>query len=223
MVIDTATAEAPAKAILFGEHSVNRGQSALATSVGLHVRCTVTPGAGFTFTSGAHTRHCMHDEIRALRADVDAWRAAADYAHIQALARAEYFAPAFYVLANAFDALPDGLTATWHSAIPDAGGLGSGGASAVAFATALLAAQSGSRDVDPARIGPLAYLGDVIAHGGVASALDTQTALHGGVIRYTQAGWGERIDVAPGLTPLSLSRAWNGELTSNRYRQVYGG
>ena len=35
-------------------------------------------------------------------------------------------APAFYVLANAFDALPDGLTATWHSAIPDAGGLGSG-------------------------------------------------------------------------------------------------
>ena len=35
-------ASAPAKAILLGEHSVNRGQSALAVSVGLRVRCTLS-------------------------------------------------------------------------------------------------------------------------------------------------------------------------------------
>ena len=35
------TASAPAKAILLGEHSVNRGQSALAASIGLRVRCSV--------------------------------------------------------------------------------------------------------------------------------------------------------------------------------------
>jgi mevalonate kinase len=41
--------------------------------------------------------------------------------------------------------------------------------------------------------GKLAYLGDVVAHGGVASALDTQTALLGGAIRYTKEGWGQPV------------------------------
>lgn len=195
-----ARAIAPAKIILFGEHSVNRGQSALAASVGMHVRCAVTPADGFSFKSGNLTGAATRQDLLDLRARVDDWRARQSFDDIRALAQADFFAPAKYILAHACGGeLPAGASIIWHSDIPAAGGLGSGGASAVAFATALLAALTGRDRIDIGQVGPLAYLGDVIAHGGVASALDTQTALRGGVIRYTTERWGEAVTVAPGL------------------------
>lgn len=196
-----ANARAPAKVILFGEHSVNRGQSALAASVGVHVRCAVTPADGFRFVGGSHASAATHQDIAELRARVDGWRASQQFDAIRDLAQCDFFAPAKYILAHACDAgLPAGAQVVWHSDIPPAGGLGSGGASAVAFTAALLAALTGASTVDAGRVGPLAYLGDVVAHGGVASALDTQTALHGGVIRYTAETWGQALAAAPGLT-----------------------
>ncbi len=196
-----ASASAPAKVILFGEHSVNRGQSALAASVGVHVRCSVTPAEGFSFISGSHEGAATRQDILDLRARVDDWRARQQFDAIRDLAQADFFAPAKYILAYACEGeLPAGAAAVWHSDIPAAGGLGSGGASAVAFTAALLASLTGASMLDASRVGPLAYLGDVVAHGGVASALDTQTALRGGVIRYTAEQWGQALAVAPELT-----------------------
>jgi mevalonate kinase len=49
------------------------------------------------------------------------------------------------------------------------------------------------------RIAGWAQRGDVVAHGGVASGLDTQTSLHGGAIRYTAERQGEPAALGEGL------------------------
>src|SRR5215212_98091 len=186
----TITAIAPGKAILFGEHAVNRGQPALAVAVGLYARCTITShDAGWRFVGGGREQETSREEIGALHERVTAWRAAGDVAKIRALATDDYFAPQKYLLAGAFGtALPAGLSVTWESEIPSSSGLGSGGAAYAALVTAV-APFLPERPSDADR-GAWARLGDVIAHGGVASGLDTQTALRGGVIRYEGDGTG---------------------------------
>ena len=204
-------ASAPAKAILLGEHSVNRGQSAFSVSIGLRVRCTVdSAAAAFVFTSGHQTQTVTREDVLRLADAVDGWRETQDYDSIRQLAHDDYFASAKYITATAFGAtLPGGLRVSWESEIPSAGGLGSGGASFVALAAALenLKRSKGFAAQKPLPferwrkfVGEWAYLGDVIAHGGVASALDTQTSLLGGVIRYTKEGWGEPMKFDKGLT-----------------------
>jgi len=191
-------ASAPAKAILLGEHSVNRGQSALAVSVGLRVRCTLSLSSetGYRFNSDAQHQTATAGEIRQLVREVDAWREAQNYEAIRHLSRTDFFASAKYIIGHALGGhMPAGLSVVWESEIPSAGGLGSGGTSFAALATALAEVCG-----QPAQIGPWAYLGDVIAHGGVASALDTQTSLHGGVIRYTREAWGRPVAFDRGLT-----------------------
>jgi mevalonate kinase len=191
-------ASAPAKAILLGEHSVNRGQSALAVSVGLRVRCTLAMSdeAVYRFASERQHQTATADEIGQLTREVDAWREAQNYEAIRHLSRTDFFASAKYILGHAFDGhMPAGLSVRWESEIPSAGGLGSGGTSFAALATALAKVRG-----QPAHVGQWAYLGDVIAHGGVASALDTQTSLHGGVIRYTREAWGAPIPFDRGLS-----------------------
>jgi mevalonate kinase len=212
--MDTVTTSAPAKAILFGEHAVNRGQAAIAVSVGLRTRCTVrTGGYVVHFESAGHARTFTRDEVVALGEQVDVWREAQTYQAIREMAASDFYAPAKYIIAHAMrahDMLSDGLDIAYQSEIPNSGGLGSGGAAGVALATALqqLASNSEPSHGDDRKskiqnlkseIGRWAYLGDVIAHGGVASALDTQTSLHGGVIRYTKEAWGERIPAAASL------------------------
>jgi mevalonate kinase len=194
-------ASAPAKVILFGEHAVNRGQTALAVSIGLRATCRTTPGCClFHLEGGGHARTYTLEEIVSLGAQVDAWRESQNYEAIRQLAATDFFAPAQYIIAHMMrvcDDLEEGLDIAFESAIPNSGGLGSGGAANVAL-TRALAELCGIKDIK--QIGRWAYLGDVIAHGGVASALDTQTSLLGGLIRYTRESWGEPVACAPGLS-----------------------
>ena len=199
------TASAPAKAILLGEHSVNRGQSALAVSIGLRVRCRVELAADtFEFASGARAETARRADLLQLANTVDGWREKQNYESIRQLAHEDYFGAAKYIIAKAFadGVWPGGLRVSWESEIPSAGGLGSGGASFVALATALgeLKSSMANSQWSISSIGEWAYLGDVIAHGGVASALDTQTSLLGGVICYTQERSGEPVQFDKGLS-----------------------
>ena len=193
--MDSIATSAPAKAILFGEHAVNRGQAAIAVSVGLRTRCIVRTGGNvYHLQSAGHARTFTYDEVVALGEQVDAWREAQAYQAIRELAASDYYAPAKYLIAQSMRACADlshGLDITYKSEIPNSGGLGSGGAANVALAKALaelaptpLAPTLSQREraLDK-QIGEWAYLGDVIAHGGIASALDTQTSLLGGAIR----------------------------------------
>lgn len=196
----THTATAPAKAILIGEHAVNRGAAALAVSVGLRARCTVAPGEGlaYCFSSGKHKQQTTREEIIALGRVLDGARANADYGTIQWHAANDFFAPAKYALAGLGETLPAALNVYFESDIPQAAGLGSGGAVVVALVAAV--AHLLHEDASPRRLATLAHRGDCVAHGGIASGLDSQTSLYGRAIRYTAASEGEPIDMADGLT-----------------------
>ncbi|MBA3946059.1 MAG: mevalonate kinase [Herpetosiphonaceae bacterium] len=194
------TASAPGKVILVGEHAINRGQPALSVSIGLYARCRVAPlkTHQFRLHSGKERATVGHEDLTALRQWVERQRAAEAYSEIQALAARDYFAPAKYILALMLEhGLPTGLSIAWASEIPTSSGLGSGGA---AF-TALVAA-AGALLPEPPRLeqcAAWAHCGDIIAHGGIASALDTQTSLLGGVLRVTSHGLAQHVPAAPGL------------------------
>ena len=200
MVALPVSASAPAKAIFFGEHAVNRAQSAIAVAVGLRVTCTLeaSMGGAYRFATGSQLQTAIRSEILELGAQVDVWRAARRYASLRELVGRDYFAPAKYVLAGLGDVLPDGLKITWTGEIPPSGGLGSGGAAFAALAVGIR--QSLALESDRAAIAKLAWRGDVVAHGGIASGLDTATSVYGGAIRYSLNEGAVAIPSAPGLT-----------------------
>lgn len=199
-----AIARAPGKVILLGEHAINRGQPALSASAGFYATCTLRSGdaPGIVFESDApgHARAVTRrEDVLALGRDVDRWRAVEDYEALRALMARDFFAPQKYILASALSgALPEALAVRFESEIPRSGGLGSGGAAFAALATALGAWTGHSTDRE--RIADWAHRGDIIAHGGVASRLDSQTSLRGGVIRFTmEAGLGEPVPYHSGF------------------------
>jgi mevalonate kinase len=91
------------------------------------------------------------------------------------------------VLGSIFcDAVPQGILLEWSSEVPTHSGLGSGGS---AF-TSMVAAVDSLFDLNASveDRAAWAHLGDVVAHGGIASALDTQTSLLGGIIEFSGQG-----------------------------------
>ena len=198
--IVSVTAVAPGKAILFGEHAINRGQAALATAVGIRATCRVVRRAeGYRFHSGARSQTVSRAALLDVARRVGQWREVEDFPSIRALARDDYFAPQKYVLgAGPGDALPGGLELEWQSDVPPSSGLGSGGSAFTAMVAAVTALLG--HDASLQERADWARLGDVVAHGGIASALDTQTSLLGGVIRFTGQGLASRLTVAPGFS-----------------------
>jgi mevalonate kinase len=94
-----------------------------------------------------------------------------------------------------------GLAIEFTGNIPVGSGLGSGGAAHVALALAVVAHFDGVGDLRRSleRAANWAYSGDRLAHGGTASALDTQTSLHGGIIEFRDGCCGTQLQVPPGL------------------------
>jgi len=192
-------ASSPGKVILFGEHAINRGAPAIAAAVGIHARCRVAHRkAGYRLSGGGREASFGRSEILALAEEVDARRAASDHDAIRRIAAGDYFAPAKYILGNVLSSLPPGLDVVWESELPPSSGLGSGGAAFAALAAALRGfLDEGLRG--PEALSRLAHSGDVVAHGGIASALDTQTSLLGGVRFFESSTTSRPIPCAPGL------------------------
>jgi mevalonate kinase len=199
-----ASATAPAKVILLGEHAVNRGGRALATAVGMRVRCTVrrrTDG-NFALRSGAQRAWIPHDELAAFAAAVEHARSRNDPAAVARLAEDDFFAPARAALGQLTTRLElNGLDIEWSGGPPVGCGLGSGAAANCALAVA--AAHVAGRVLTAAEIAEVAWHGDVLAHGGIASALDSSACAHGGVIEYSVAA-GARPIACPVELPLVI-------------------
>jgi len=189
-----AAASAPAKVVLLGEHAVNRGGRALATALDLRVRCSVRPRADgrVRLEAGGHVMEASLAELRAFAARVDAAEG-----NVAGLAE-DFLAPARFVVPALLERIGlDGMEATWSDGLPVGAGLGSGAAAHCALAVA--AARAAGRSLDPAEVAALAWRGDVLAHGGIASALDASACAYGGVIAYAVEG-----GAAPVACPVAL-------------------
>lgn len=176
---------APAKIILFGEHGVNRQQPALATAIDLRLFCRVSSRTddNYTFLSGGRRDVIDRAGLLAFKAEIDSLRARQALDEIRARAR-DFFAPTRYVLAHVVEQLGGpGLDIEWRSTLPIGGGLGSGAAASSALA--LAASITAGQPLTPTQVAFLAWQGDIIAHGGVASGLDSGASAVGGLIRYT--------------------------------------
>ena len=180
-----ATASAPAKAILLGEHGVNRRVTALATALELRLYCRVAlreDGVVALRSGGAEHREPAAS-VQAHRARMERLRAGGDHAGMRNAARGDFFAATRFVLGALSERLGvEGLSAEWHGALPVGRGLGSGAAASCAMIVA--AAHAAGTSLAPEEIAGLAWGGDLVAHGGTASALDASASAYGGVIAY---------------------------------------
>jgi mevalonate kinase len=195
MVANVTVSSAPAKIILFGEHGVNRQQPALATAVDLRTYCCVTlrNDGDYRLHTGSHSEQGELGQVRAFAQMIDGLRESQALDLIREQAR-DFFAPARYVLGHLLGQLPSsavdlGFDVTWRSTLPIGSGLGSGAAASTSMVRAIYGAVGES--VAPEEIIQAAWQGDIIAHGGVASSLDSSTATYGGLIRYTVAAGAE--------------------------------
>jgi mevalonate kinase len=197
---------APGKVILFGEHAVNRGQLAIGCAVGLTLRCRLSPRTdGAIALSGAGQRTVLTlEHIRRHFAACETALRTSDFAAIRALLGDNFFASSVYVLGLADRHAPlASFEIAWTGSIPAGAGLGSGGAAHAALALVLAEWQvrqgSLAESACAATTAAWAYGGDRIAHGGTASALDTQSSLCGGVIEFRDGGAGQTLPFSPGL------------------------
>lgn len=143
-----ASASAPAKVILFGEHAVVYGQPAIAVPISslrvtADVQSTTLPGGG----------------VRLIAADLDVQFTTADGSD----PRYEALLLTLRLASQAMEmALPD-LEITLHSDIPIASGLGSGAAVAAAIARAL--GMATGKPFDNATLNALVFEVEKIHHG----------------------------------------------------------
>jgi mevalonate kinase len=203
----TIVTSAPAKIILCGDHGVNRQQPALATAVDMRTLCRVSTRTddSFTFTSGERAEECTRARLLAFKAEIDALREAQNLDQIREQAR-DFFAPTRYVLAHVIEQIGGpGLDIEWRSAVPISSGLGSGAAASTSMALAAfhLAGHEPASD----EVIFVAWQGDMIAHGGIASSLDSSTITLGGLIRYTVVDGAEPLPISTSL-PLVIGEAF---------------
>jgi mevalonate kinase len=142
---------------------------------------------------------------------VDGMRETKNLDAIAALA-ADFFVPARYVLATMVARMQvSGVDVEWRSALPIGSGLGSGPAASTAMVAAIMQASDSALPLDEVIF--LAWQGDVIAHGGYGSSLDSCTCAYGGLISYTLAEQARRLPFTVAL-PLVIGDTLLGHSTS---------
>lgn len=182
----TVVASAPAKVILLGGKGVNWGFPALVAAAGLRARCTIRlrGGKGYGFVSGDRRESGDGASLADFRKRVAELLASKDFDGVSAIAREDFFAPVRHVLAHAFERTgPLGIEVEWESDIPVGSGLGSGAAAAASMAVAVFALAG--MTPAPRDLAWIAWQGDVIAHGGLGTGLDSGASALGGIVRYS--------------------------------------
>jgi mevalonate kinase len=188
----------PAKIILFGEYAVNRQQPAIATAVDLRVLCRVKVRKDERYTLQFLEKKEETDlkQLLSFKERVDTLRRENGFDEIREKAR-HFFSTTRYVLAYILERFScPGLEIEWRSPLPIGSGMGSGAAASTSMIRAVL--EVIGQELTRSDIADLSWQGDYIAHGGIASSLDSSTCAFGGLIYYT---------VSEGAKPLDYTSA----------------
>jgi len=188
-------ASAPAKVILAGGKAVNYGFPALATAVEPRAYCALRPldRDRYAFVFNNRVENGDMTRLKEFRKEIDSLRAEKSYVAISKIACEDFFAPVRYVLSFVHQRTGRiGYHLSWRSEIPAGSGLGSGAAASVSMA--LVTCQASGYNPEPLDIAWLAWQGDVIAHGGMGTGLDSGASALGGIVRYSLREGPKRID-----------------------------
>jgi mevalonate kinase len=186
----------PAKIILFGEYAVNRQQPAIATAVDLRVLCRVKARRDERYTLRFLEKNETTDlkQIFSFKKRVDTLRKENGFDEIRETAL-DFFSTTRYVLAYLLERFPySGLDIEWRSPLPIGSGMGSGAAASTSMIRAVL--EVAGQGLTQGEIADLSWQGDYIAHGGIASSLDSSTCAFGGLIFYTVSEGAKPLDYA---------------------------
>lgn len=176
---------APGKIILSGEHAVHWGQPNVTTAVDLRTYCRVTSrtDSDYSFRSGEHYETGSRERLQTFKSEIDGLRKAKALDEIAERAK-DFFAPPRYVLASIMERVDGaGVDIEWRSKLPIGSGMGSGAAASVSMTLGVF--HSFGHKPTPADVIYMAWQGDIIAHGGIGSSMDSSTCTLGGLIRYT--------------------------------------
>ncbi len=181
-----AVASSPGKVILFGEHGVHRGQANITTAVDLRTWCRVRlcgRTAATAWPPAPLAKRAAGDRLVAFKAQVDALREANALSELAALTK-DFFVPARYVMATlAHNHRSQGWTSS--GVLRRRSGRGSAQVPPPLPRWSGRGPGVGAETCPAEEVIFTAWQGDVIAHGGYGSSLDSSTCTYGGLIRYT--------------------------------------
>lgn len=189
-------ASAPGKVILFGEHAVVYDGLGIAASVGKRCLATVTSNEedyAFLEIKGLGLKKSLKkNELFELYDVVTKLKKENKFDEIKELQRKEKLSAPFFVIASLMKKYGfKPVKITDSSEVPKNLGSGSSAFSAVALALSKFL----GANLTKKEISDLAYEGDVVAHGGTPSGIDSSIVTYGGYIQYKKSEGIKPLDI----------------------------
>jgi mevalonate kinase len=189
-------ASAPGKVILFGEHAVVYDGLGIAASVGKRCLVTVThneeDNVFFEIKNLDFKKSLNENEIFKLFDTVDRLKKEKKFDEIKELQRKEKLSAPFFVIASLMKKYGfKPVKIIDISEVPKNLGSGSSAFSAVALALSKFL----GANLTKKEISDLAYEGDIVAHGGTPSGIDSSIVTYGGYIQYKKSEGIKPLDI----------------------------
>lgn len=190
------TASAPGKVILFGEHAVVYDKLGIACTINKKCTVKISPieqniiifdakDLGFKKSFTEKELFDLFEKVKKLKDE-------SDFEAIRKIYQKYKFPPSLFVVATILKKYGfTGMKIESNSEVPK--NLGS--SSAAFAATSLAVLKFLKKDPSKKEVSNLAYLGDVLAHGGTPSGIDNSVVTYGGYIKYKKS---------EGITPLDI-------------------
>jgi mevalonate kinase len=186
---------APAKTILFGEHSVVYNRLGIATTI--DKRCFVTVDSNHENnisidSKGLNLKQSLtQGELSNLFEYVEELKSKKDFKNLKEMGEKDRLSPSLFIIAHLMrdDFTP--IRIIDKSEIPKNFGSSSSAYAAIALGVSKFL----GKDLSKKEISDLAYQGDIIAHGGTPSGIDSSIVTYGGYIQYKKS---------EGIRPLNI-------------------
>jgi hydroxymethylglutaryl-CoA reductase len=181
-----STASAPHKIILIGEHAVVHGKVGIAGAIDSRVFVKAQPGQrGIRVLDplGLNNFKNSREELSKILSE---FRTLYEKKDLEALRKFNFSDCIRIVVAETLDRIGWADVEIEMHRRDTLKGIG--GSAALWAATAAAMGEAFGKRLTKEQINEIAYLGDVVAHGGTPSGIDNSTVVYGGYLKFTKAG-----------------------------------